>query len=77
MSCPTGCGLVVDYLKKKILTVVMLVMLATIVALAVTVVFLNVRIQHQGAQLHSILLEKALRRVFKNVTLKSVLKKHD
>ena len=75
MSCPTACGIITDYLKKKILTAIMLVMLATIVALAVTVVFLNVRIQHQGAQLHSILLERTLKRVFKNVTLKSVLGK--
>jgi len=72
MSCFTACEMITDYLKKKILTVVMLVMLATIVALAVTVIFLNVRIQHQGAELHSILWEKALRRVFRNVTLKSV-----
>jgi len=72
MSCFTVCEMITDYLKKKILTVVMLVMLATIVALAVTVIFLNVRIQHQGAELHSILWEKALRRVFRNVTLKSV-----
>ena len=75
MSCPAACVMTIDYLKKKILTAIMLVMLATIVALAVTVVFLNVRIQHQGAQLHSILLERTLKRVFKNVTLKSVFGK--
>ena len=59
------CVGVADYIKSKVITTVMLLLVLVILALVVAVILLNVRVEHQGAELRHILLTKVFKKLAK------------
>jgi len=65
MVCGEVCELVSGCIKKRIITAVMLALMLIVLILILIVIVLNVRIEHQGASLKSIVLTSLAKKAFR------------